>query len=335
MMTSLLEGLPDRLRGALVRAPHPQNVSPMLATLTKEAFSDPDWLYERKLDGERCIVHRGPEGIRMLSRNNEELGREYPDLVRTFEGQPSDDFVIDGEIVAFEGTQTSFSRLQQRMHVQRPSRDLIERVPAYLYVFDLIYLDGFDTRKMPLRDRKALLRKGFSFGDRMRFTAHRNEHGMNFFEEACGKGWEGLIAKRAGATYTAGRSRDWLKFKCVYEQEFVIGGFTDPQGSRRHLGALLVGYHEDGDLVYAGKVGTGFNDKVLEELHRRMSGIESNAPAFTRGVLPRKGVHWVQPALVGQIGFSEWTTDGQLRHPRFLGLRTDKKPEEVVRERPA
>jgi DNA ligase D-like protein (predicted ligase) len=187
---------------------------------------------------------------------------------------------------------------------------------------------------LELRHRKAILRKLLVYRGPLRFTAHRNREGEALLAEACRKGWEGVIAKRADSPYVHRRSPNWLKFKCVNEQEFVIAGFTDPQGSRRGFGALLIGYYEDGRLVYAGKVGTGFDDDLLDWLSAKLAQLRRDDPPFDEGVLPRKGVHWVHPKLVGQIGFAEWTRDGRLRHPRFIGLREDKPAQQVVRERP-
>jgi bifunctional non-homologous end joining protein LigD len=191
-----------------------------------------------------------------------------------------------------------------------------------------------DVTEEPLRARKALLRRSLGFADPIRMTAHRNRDGEAFFAEACRKGWEGLIAKRADAPYTHGRSRDWLKFKCSAEQELVIGGYTAPRGSRTELGALLLGYYEDGELRYAGKVGTGFTRATLREIRDKLSGLRRNSSPFADEVRDRSAT-WVEPQLVAQVGFSEWTRDGRLRHPRFLGLRDDKAADEVVRERGA
>jgi bifunctional non-homologous end joining protein LigD len=234
--------------------------------------------------------------------------------------------------VAFEGNQTSFARLQRRMQLRDPEAARRTGVAVHLYLFDLPYVDGYDVSGVTLLHRKALLRQLLRFGAAVRFSTHRRRDGEAFWRQACERGWEGVIAKRADSTYEHARSRDWLKFKCVAEQEFVIGGFTDPQGSRAGLGALLVGTYLDGRLVYAGKVGTGFTQQVLADLVAKLGPLERGTPPFAGGSLPRKGVHWVEPKLVGQIGFTEWTRDGQLRHPRFLGLRTDKRPREVVRE---
>jgi len=315
--------LPDVDRALLRPAPRPAQVRPMKAVLTDERFSDPDWLYERKLDGIRCVAIKAEQRVRLLSRNDLSLNGRFPEVVDALERDPVTDLVLDGEVVAFDGAQTSFSRLQQR-----GERD----AAVYLYVFDLLYLAGHDTTALPLRTRKALLRRALAFHGPVRLTPHRNRDGEALFRDACRKGWEGVIAKRADSPYTHGRSRDWLKFKCSAEQELVIGGFTAPQGSRTELGALLLGYYEDGRLRYAGKVGTGFTRATLRDLAARLDPLRRDRSPFDDEVREPR-VTWVEPRLVAQIGFSEWTRDGRLRHPRFLGLRDDKAAEEVVRER--
>jgi bifunctional non-homologous end joining protein LigD len=295
---------------------------PMKAVLTEERFSDPGWIFERKLDGIRCIAIKADGRVRLLSRNHLSLDSRFPEVAAALETDPAPDFVVDGEVVAFDGAQTSFARLQQRG--ERPTA-------VFLYVFDLLHLAGHDTTRLPLRERKALLRRALAFHGPVRLTPHRNTEGEALFAEACRKGWEGLIAKRADAPYTHGRSRDWLKFKCSAEQELVIGGYTAPKGSRTELGALLVGHYDNGKLRYAGKVGSGFTHATLRDLGARLAELRRDDPPFADA--PRiAAATWVQPRLVAQIGFTEWTGDGRLRHPRFLGLRDDKAAEEVVRE---
>jgi bifunctional non-homologous end joining protein LigD len=311
-------------------------IDPELATLTKERFFDLAWMYERKFDGERCLAYRDTEGVALMTRNQQRVNSTYPELAAALAAQDATDFVIDGEVVAFDGSTTSFSRLQQRLGVRNPPERLIAAVPVVYYLFDVLRADGRDVRGLPLRERKNVLRSLLSFGGPLRFTTHRTAGAEAYWDQACGKGWEGLVVKRADSPYRSGRSRDWLKFKCENSQEFVIGGYTDPRGSRADFGALLVGYYDaGGQLVYAGKVGTGFDSPTLARLLAAMAGLEQPGPPFDRGTLPRAGVHWIRPQLVGEVGFSEWTAAGQLRHPRYLGMRRDKDARSVTRERPA
>jgi bifunctional non-homologous end joining protein LigD len=299
----------------------------MKAVLWDPPFSDPDWIYERKLDGIRCLAHREGDAVRLLSRTDRDMGDQYPEVVRALREEPRRDFVVDGELVAFDSRGvTSFSRLQRRGR---------ERVAIFLYLFDVLRLDGRDLRDLPLRERKSELRRGLRFHGPVRFNPHRNERGEELYREACRKGLEGIMAKRADSPYRSTRSSDWRKLKCHAEQELVIGGYTAPQGSRTDFGALLVGYWEDGKLSYAGKVGTGFDHHTLRDLGNRLRHLERDDPPFADVHPIPRGTHWVEPELVGQIAFTEWTRDGRLRHPRFLGLRDDKPARDVVRERPA
>jgi bifunctional non-homologous end joining protein LigD len=307
----------------------------MLATLTDRRFSDPDWTFERKLDGVRCLVFRRGREVSLQSRNQKTINSHYPELAEAISSQGEERFIADGEIVAFERGQTSFARLQGRMQLTDPDAARRTGIAVFLYLFDLLYLDRYDTTALELRDRKRLLREALSFAGPLRLMSHRNEDGVAYYRVACRRGWEGVIAKRASGTYVCGRSDDWLKFKCVNQQELVIVGFTDPQGNRRGFGALLVGYYERGRLRYAGKVGTGFNAETLERLGRRLERLERASSPLDDGEVRLRGVHWVRPELVAEIGFTEWTRDGRLRHPRYLGLRTDKPARQVVRERPS
>ncbi len=303
----------------------------MRAKLTERPFSDPDWVFERKLDGIRAAVRRERGEVTLTSRTAKSLTAAYPELVEALAAEPASDFVADGEIVAFDGSRTSFERLQGRMGVHDPQLARLTGIPVFLYLFDLLEFDGHDLSGLPLRKRKAVLRRALSFHGPVRYTPHRNERGEDFFREACAKGWEGLVAKRADSPYVHGRSRDWLKLKCSCEQELVIGGFTPPQGARQRFGALLVGYYEDGELRYAGKVGTGFSERTLADLGDELEALEIAESPFAGEGLPRQA-RWVEPRLVAQIAFGEWTRDGRLRHPRFLGMREDKPAAEVVRE---
>jgi len=303
-------------------------IEPMKAVLSDKPFSDPNWIFERKLDGIRCLATRDASGVRLVSRTGRGMNHEYPTIVEALEREPSDDFIADGEIVAFENGITSFSRLQRRGR---------ERVPVFLYLFDLPRHGGEDLRNVPLRQRKARLRRALEFGGPVRFNPHRNgEHGEEMYREACEKGLEGVIAKRADSPYlSGGRSHDWLKLKCHAEQELVIGGYSAPKGSRTDFGALLVGYYDGGTLRYAGKVGTGFDHHTLRTLGQTMRELEQDESPFEPFKPIPPGTHWVRPELVAQIGFTEWTRDHRLRHPRFLGLRDDKPAREVVREVPS
>ena len=314
----------------------PSWLDPELATLTSDRFTDPAWIFERKFDGERCLPFRDGDHLRLMTRNQQQVTGTYPEIAEALRAQAATDFIVDGEVVAFDGDETSFSRLQHRLGVRDPSPALRAEVPAYIDLFDELWADGRDVRSRPLLERKQVLRDLLSFGGPLRYAEHRDSDGEAYYREACQLGWEGLIAKRADAPYRPGRQRDWLKFKCLNGQEFVIGGYTDPQRSRVGFGALLLGYYgADRRLHYAGKVGTGFDRRTLASLHAALAADERPAPAFepVHG-LPRSGVHWVDPRLVVQVGFSEWTADGELRHPRFQGLRRDKDPADVVRELP-
>jgi DNA ligase D-like protein (predicted ligase) len=305
---------------------------PMKAVLTDRPVSEPGWLFERKLDGIRCGVLRRAGDVRLLSRTGEPLARSYPEIADALSGA-GPDLICDGEIVAFARGRTSFARLQGRMHIRDPEVARRSGIAVYLYLFDLLELDGEDLRSRPLRERKRALRHAVAFRGRIRFTPHRLGDGEAFLRDACRRGWEGLIAKRADSAYVATRSSDWRKLKCSRTQELVIGGWTAPKGSRQRLGAILVGYWEQGKLRYAGKVGTGFGAGALARLGDELERRERATPPFDRDALPR-AARWAEPELVAQIAYTEWTRDGKLRHPRCEGLRADKPAREVVREEP-
>jgi len=309
---------------------------PALATLSHDRFWEPGWVYERKLDGQRCLAVRDCDGTRLYSRSGRDVSLAFPEIAEALEQQAATSFVVDGEVVAFEGSRTSFARLQPRIHLSSADRARATGIPVWFYVFDVLDADGQDLRSKPLLDRKRRLRKLLTWEDPIRSTPHRVRAGDEWFAEICRRGWEGLIAKRTDAAYTSGRTDDWLKFKCEAGQELVVVGWTDPTGSRVALGALLLAYYDRSggteELVYAGKVGTGFSEKVLRDLHKRLVRLEMKQSPCTRGKLPTSGVHWARPELVGEVAFTEWTSAGQLRHPRYLGLRTDKAAPDVVRE---
>ena len=327
-----LNKLPIEVKARLRRAPQPNWIAPMLATLTQERFSREGWLFEPKWDGERCLAFRRGSRVTLISRNRVRLNDKYPEIALSLHQQGADRFIADGEIVTFQDGVTSFAKLQQRMQVDHPSGQLIRHVPVRLHLFDLLYLDRYDTRRVPLRWRKQVLRDVLDFTGSLRFTEHCETEGEAYYRRACRAGWEGVIAKNARSAYVSRRTRDWLKFKCGMAQEFVVGGYTEPRGSRIGFGALLLGFNRRGKLVYAGKVGTGFDRATLRRLGSRLAQLETGVSPFQAGEPPRGGVHWVKPRLVAQVAFSEWTREGKLRHPRFVGLREDKRAEDVVRE---
>jgi DNA ligase D-like protein (predicted ligase) len=306
----------------------------MLATLTDRRDFGDDWLLERKFDGERCTARKEDEEVRLESRTGKNLTGTYPEVRAAVGAQRARDLVLDGEVVAYDGEQTSFSRLQQRLGTTAPSPQQVAAYPVVYCVFDILEADGDDLRSRPLLERRARLAKAI----RPRMALQRSEawrgDSQRRFTKACRSGWEGLIAKRADAPYAPGRSRDWLKLKCAWGQEFVIGGYTDPGGSRTDFGALLVGYYESGRLRYAGKVGTGYTAATLTALGARLRALETPESPFVDARPIPRGTHWTRLELVAQIAFAEWTNDGRLRQARFEGLRDDKRPAEVVRERP-
>jgi DNA ligase D-like protein (predicted ligase) len=312
----------------------------MLATLSdRRDFETGQWILERKLDGIRALAARDGGDVRLLSRGGKPLDAAFPELAEALAAQERcPDFTVDGEIVALDGGVTDFSRLQRRIGLTRPADARKSGVTITYFVFDLLRLDGKDTTRLPLLERKSLLHEALHFTAPLRYTTHRRaaRDARPALERACADEWEGLIAKRADAPYVHRRSPDWLKLKCARGQEFVVGGFTEPQGSRVGFGALLLGYYQaDGGFRYAGKVGTGWDTKTLRALRSRLDGLRQDRSPFAGEVHERGVAHWVRPEFVAEIGFTEWTRDGMLRHPRYLGMREDKRPREVVREDPA
>ncbi|MBW9204331.1 non-homologous end-joining DNA ligase [Mumia sp. zg.B17] len=319
-------------------------IAPMLATLTSRRFDDPAWVFERKLDGERLMAIREDGEVRLWTRNRIDVSVSYPEIIEAL--RPFDsasDWVLDGELCAMRGDQTSFEDLQKRMHVTDARAIASAHVTLAYVVFDLPRYDGHDLQRLPLTTRKDALRDAYTFSPTLRFSEHQAGAGTAMFHHAESVGWEGVMAKRAASTYQAGRrSPDWLKLKVVRGQELVVGGWTDPQGARSGLGALLLGYYEGDDLRYAGKVGTGFDEKTLAHLGSLLAPLSRSTNPFADSAdeirrtsrTAAAQTHWVEPRLVVQIGFSEWTGAGRLRHPRYQGLRDDKDPREVVREEP-
>jgi DNA ligase D-like protein (predicted ligase) len=306
----------------------------MLATLTDRRDFGDDWLLERKFDGERCVARKRGGDVRLESRTGKDLTSTYPEVREAVAAQQARELLLDGEVVAYDGEQTSFGRLQQRLGIRNPSADLIAENPVVYTIFDLLEVDGEDLTQRANLERRARLANVIRPRAAVQLSEAWRGDSDERFAKACRSGWEGLIAKRADAPYVRGRSRDWLKLKCAWEQELVIGGYTDPAGSRTDFGALLVGYYEQGRLRYAGKVGTGYTAATLRDLGTRLRRLETAESPFVDARPVPRGTHWVRPELVAQIGFAEWTKDARLRQPRFLGLRDDKPPGEVVREVP-
>jgi bifunctional non-homologous end joining protein LigD len=281
----------------------PEWVVPMAATLTQQRFAGSEWIFERKYDGIRLLAFRQGGTVRLLSRN--QLPQEHPAIANAIAALPVEELILDGEV------------------------DWGGHNPGY-HVFDILWLNGRDLMPLPLMERRAILH-ALELRPPLHTVAEIT--GERPWERACREGWEGVIAKRRDSRYEHRRSPHWLKMKCEASQELVVGGFTDPQGERRGLGALLLGYFEGGDFVFAGKVGTGFDTKQLIEWRARLDQIEIPRSPFTRAAgLPRAGAHWVRPEIVVQVAFLEWTVHGKLRHGRFLGIREDKTAREVVRE---
>ena len=334
-MHPALKMIPEEYLDRLVESEFPGWQEPMLATPADKPFSRDDWIYEQKLDGQRCIIFRKADQVQMVSRNKIIITQQYPELAAALKAQGKGDFVVDGEIVAFENGRTSFEQMQKRMHVTKPSKELIAETKVYLYLFDILYLDGHSTTKLPLTERKEVLKEVVEYKDPLRYMEHREGDGEKFLKEACAQGLEGLIAKDGNSQYQHRRSSSWLKFKCVRSQEAVIGGWTEGTSGMRGFGSLLVGTYQDGRLLFAGGVGTGFNDKAIRDIRLKLDELAADKNPFEPDPwLPDTDVHWVKPELVAQVGYSDWTKQGKMRHPRFLGLRTDKDPHDVVRETP-
>ncbi len=282
----------------------------MAATLTEERFADDAWTFERKLDGIRMLAFKDGRTARLFSRNRLPLTETYPAVAAAVAALPVTQAILDGEATGAWG----------------------HRGHADYHVFDVLWLNGRDVTQLPLAERRTLL-DGIPFRLPMARVAAMS--GPTPWELACQRGWEGVIAKRLDSPYEHRRSEAWLKMKCEATQELVIGGFTDPQGGRVGLGALLVGYVAGRDFVFAGKVGTGLDTALLLDLRGRLDAAEQTAAPFTKGAgLPRLRVHWVAPSIVVQVAFTEWTVHGRLRHPRLLGVRSDKTAAEVVKEQP-
>jgi bifunctional non-homologous end joining protein LigD len=300
----------------------PFRVSPMLATLVDAPFARPGWIFEEKYDGVRMLAYKEGSRVSLISRNDIDRTERYPRIAQPIQKLKPDTLVLDGEVVIFDAKELSRFQLLQRSTGN----------PEYA-VFDCLYLNGKDLRREPLTERRARLESVLKPGKGLRLSAKLASDGMEAFKIASKRGFEGLVAKNLTSIYQSKRSRDWLKVKVHQEQEFVIGGFTAPKGSRDEFGALLLGVYQKNDLHYAGKVGTGFDSVTLKDLHRKFKPlVQSNSPFLADDNIDEREVTFLKPKLVAQISFTEWTGDNRLRHPVYLGLRDDKTAKEVHRE---
>jgi bifunctional non-homologous end joining protein LigD len=329
---------------AKLPAAKPRFVDPMKPRLVESAPTGGDWSYELKFDGIRaCAIKKGDK-VSLISRNGNELRARYPDVAEAVQNLPVDECVIDGEVVALDEEGRSSFQLLQGLEMEG------HKSPVCFYVFDLLQLDGKSILGLPLTARKEVLSGVCAdVGDPIRYSGEIGRDASVLLAEVKRRGLEGLIGKLRGSVYEPGRrSGAWIKLKCVNEQEFVIGGFTPPQGARQHFGAVLVGYYEKKKFLFAGKVGTGFNTKSLASLHKKLKSEKRDDCPFAdlpskegdqwvQGITPAmmRKIEWVNPVFVCQVKFAEWTRDGKLRQPVFLGLREDKKATQVVRETPS
>jgi len=329
----------SRLKGA-VKALMPATIHPMLATSADKAFDNPDWLFEIKWDGYRAVSFFEDDQVRLVSRNQNDLTGQFPELHDIPQSVKARTAVIDGEIVALdERGRPSFSLMQQRTGIRNHGRRVAERsdVPIAYYVFDLIYLDGYDLRRVSLEERKKILQQIVVPGDLVRYSDHYLERGVQLFDAAKRQGLEGILAKRRGSHYEERRSREWLKIKITQTVDCVIGGYTDPEGSRQYFGSIVLGlYNKSGQLIHVGQAGTGFDQAMLKQIWEVLTELETNRNPF-HGPVDARHAHWVKPECVAEIKFSEWTHETaeggfKLRAPVFMGLREDKDPKECVFE---
>ena len=314
----------------------PRQIHPMLATLVDEPFDDDEWLFEIKWDGFRAIAFVESARVRFVSRNQNELTGEFPGLKEIAAQLKAKQAIVDGEIVALDDEgRPSFSLMQQRGLGGPGGR----AIPIVFYCFDLLYLDGYNLMRVDLEKRKELLASILATSERVRYSDHFIGRGSDVFRVAAGRGLEGIVAKRRAGCYIQKRSREWLKIKITKRQECVIGGYTDPRGSREHFGSIVLGlYDEKGRLVPVGQAGSGFNHKTHEDLWKRLQKLDAGKSPFAYKPDSSRRMHYVRPDLVAEIKFTEWTheTEGggmKMRAPVFQGLRFDKEPRECVFER--
>ncbi len=323
----------------------PHAIRPMLATLVDKPFDDDEWLFEIKWDGYRAVTFLDGRSLRLVSRNQNDLTAAYPELHEIPASLKARSAILDGEIVALDDEgRSSFSLMQQRTGVGEGGRSIRrtrDDIPVIYYAFDLLYLDGYDLTQAALEDRKRLLASIVTSNDLIRYSDHYVGSGRALFEAAAQRGLEGIVAKHRTSSYLQKRSSEWLKIKIVKRQECVIGGYTDPRGSRENFGSLVLGlYDETGRLIPVGQAGSGFTEETHAQMWKRLHAIETSRSPFFGKVESDRRVHYVKPELVAEIKFTEWTHEGQgggvkMRAPVFQGLRLDKTPAECKFERPA
>jgi bifunctional non-homologous end joining protein LigD len=315
------------------KAPLPDFIALQLATLVPAPPSGDAWLHELKFDGYRMVCHFNRGKTRFWSRNQKDWTEKFPNLSKALKALPATTAILDGEVVVVDKAgRTSFQKLQQSMKGGAAS--------FVFQIFDLVYLDGFNLTRVPLRERKALLEEllaAVAVKGPLRYSDHVAGNGDRFFKQACEYGIEGIVSKLADSVYESTRSRSWLKVKCIKRQEFVIVGYTPSKKDFPGFGSLILGVYEKGKLVYSGRVGTGFSIKQRLELQKKLDRISQ--PAMPFATKPKdpglRDAHWARPELVAEVEFTEWTEEGSIRHPSFKGLREDKKAKDVVREEPA
>lgn len=311
----------------------PDIVQPQLATLVDKAPMGDEWLHELKFDGYRMVVHLKPGSVRFISRNGKDWTEKFGNLAKVLKTLPVKNAILDGEVVVVDKVgRSSFQRLQQSMGAG---------TATFVYqIFDVIYLDGYSLTRTPLLERKLVLEKlldGDKSKGQLRYSDHVVGNGEQFFQQACGYGIEGIVSKLADAPYESTRTKSWLKVKCNQRQEFVIAGYTPSKKAFPGFGSLILGVYDKGKLVYSGRVGTGFSIKQRLEIQAKLDRISQKSMPFASkpndpGL---RDAHWAKPQMVAEVEFTEWTDDGAIRHPSFKGLRADKNPKDIVREKPS
>ncbi len=322
----------------VVKRPMPTSIHPMLASIVEKPFDDPNWLFEIKWDGYRAIAFLENGSVRLVSRNHNDLTPRYPELCELTKFVKAKAAILDGEVVVLDGQgRSSFSLMQQRTGIRKHGRQATPRseLPVLYYAFDLLYLDGYDLRQVWLEERKRVLMEILTAGEIARYSDHYAGQGMALFDAAKEKGLEGILAKRRNSCYEERRSREWLKIKITQTVDCVVGGYTDPDGTRQYFGSLVLGlYNKKKGLIHVGQAGTGFDHGTLKQIAAILKPIETSQIPFT-GPVDARNVHWVKPQRVAEVKFSEWTHETgegglKLRAPVFIGLREDKSPEDCT-----